>query len=81
MAETLNIRDVDPETKALLVMQAKQAGLSLAAYVRLRLDEIAGREKRQSGALAETLGTIGEPRDGWGPLSAEDLSDWEDQRG
>jgi len=79
MSETLNIRDVDPETKAILVSQAAQAGVSLAAYVRSKLDEIAGKQQRISGSLSNDLGNIGEPDDGWGPMSEADLANWEAQ--
>jgi len=73
MGEALNIRDVNPVTKAKLAEDAAVANMSLAAYVRMKLDEIAGTPKRQLGALEDKYGAINEPRDGWVPMCDEDL--------
>ncbi|MGF1477344.1 MAG: hypothetical protein ACFB6S_17505 [Geminicoccaceae bacterium] len=83
MGETLNIRDVNPVTKAALSAAAERAGMSLAAYVRLKLDEIAGTPRRKAGALEKLMKDVGEPVDGWGPMSEDELTAWEgrDDRG
>lgn len=73
MGKALNIRDVNPVTKAKLAEDAAAANMSLAAYVRMKLDEIAGTPKRQLGALEHKYGPIDEPRDGWAPMSDEDI--------
>ena len=77
MGTVLNIRDVDPRTKAALAAQARRAGMSLAAYVRVRLDEIAGTPRRKAGTLKARMKDVGEPADGWGPMSEEALASWE----
>lgn len=77
MGETLNIREVNPVTKATLSAQAERAGMSLAAYVRLKLDEIAGTPRRKAGSLKKVMREVGEPADGWGAMPEHDLADWE----
>ena len=77
MGEALNIRDVNPITKARLAEDAAALGMSLAAYVRMKLDEIAGTPKRQLGALEAKYGSIGNPRDGWGPMDDQELDELE----
>lgn len=77
MGEVLNIRDVNPTTKAKLAENAAAANMSLAAYVRLKLDEIAGTPKRPIGLLEKELGHIGDPIDGWGPMSDKELDQLE----
>jgi len=74
---TIHVRDVDPETKQRLEASAAAAGKSLSAYLREKLDEIAAKPKRQAGTLREELGPVGDPLDGWGPMSEEDLALWE----
>lgn len=77
MSETLYIRDVDVRTKASLSAAAEKAGMSLAAYVRMKLDEIAGIQRREAGTLREVVKAVGEPVDGWGPLDEGELARWE----
>lgn len=76
MGVTIQVRDVDPETKARLDAAAKAAGKSLSAYLREKLGEMAAQPKRELGWL-EHLGPVGEPLDGWGPMSEEELALWE----
>ena len=78
MGEALNIRDVNPVTKAKLAEDAAAANMSLSAYVRSKLDEIAGTPKRTLGALERKYGTIPDPIDGWGPMTDEELDALED---
>lgn len=76
MGVTIHVRDVDPETKQRLEASAAAAGKSLSAFLREKLDEIAAKPKRELGWLAH-LGPVGDPLDGWGPMSEEDLALWE----
>lgn len=76
MGETIFVRDVDAETKEKLEAAAKAAGMSLSAWLRERFDELVSKPKRKAGALAH-LGPVGDPIDGWGPMSEEDLALWE----
>lgn len=76
MGATIYIRDVDPETKERLEASAEAAGQSLSAYLRDKLNELAKKPKRELGWLAH-LGPVGDPIDGWGPMSEEELALWE----
>jgi len=73
MGETIYVRDVDTEIKAKLESNAKAAGQSLSAYLREKLEEIADKPERELGWLAH-LGPVGDPIDGWGPMSEEELA-------
>lgn len=79
MGETIYVRDVDPEVKARIEEEAKAAGQSVSAFLRAKFQSLFGQEKvyRKAGYLAEELKDIGEPLDGWGPMSEEDLALWE----
>ncbi len=77
MGEVLNIRDVNPITKAKLVQDAAAANMSLAAYVRWKLDEIAGTPKREIGLLEAKYGPISDPLDGWGAAEESEMNDIE----
>lgn len=74
MGEAMNIRDVNPLTKAKLTEDAAAANMSLSAYVRQKLDEIAGTPKRQLGALERKYGSIPDPTDGWEAMTDGELN-------
>ena len=73
MSEVLKIPGVDPETKARLAAGAAAAKMSLAAYLRLKLHEIAGMPNCPIGLLEDELGHIGDPTDGWEPITGDEL--------
>ncbi len=76
MGVTIQVRDVNPQTKAWLEMKAKEEGKSLSSWLRDALDDLAHKPKRRFGSLAY-LGPVGDPIDGWGPMSEEELALWE----
>ena len=77
MGVTLTIRDVDPTTKARLSADAERVGMSLTAYLRLKLDEMASPRRRAAGSLSSVMQGVRDPVDGWTAMSDEELQAWE----
>lgn len=73
LADVLAFSGAGPD---IIGVVAKAAGQSLSAYLREQLDTLAGKPKRELGTLAH-LGPVGEPLDGWGPMSEDELALWE----
>jgi hypothetical protein len=77
MGVSVRIDDVKPETLERLEDAARAAGVSLSDFLRETLEAAVPVPKRRAGALAHLFEGVGEPLDGWGPLSEEELALWE----